>query len=343
MRLYGDHNDAGNAMDNLLQLFNGGGVTIELGDKQTDTIDISRFTVIMGGAFAGLEEIIRKRIAPKAGIGFGAPSVGSVVDDRTILQHATPKDLQAYGMKKELIARIGSIIYINPLEEEDYRRLLTAEAGSVQANYRNFLSFGYGVGFEVSDDAVHYIAEQCAKTTTGARAVNPIVNNVMREAVSLVTRDMSINKIVLSANDNGCYLQYRNGERGISSIGMTAFGNIAPWCLSGKSVSAVTNRMCQEYREVGCNSAFAAEFKVFVGMALTYLDTTCRSSELILIICESLPKPRTSRLTPIVYHLLRLSFPIIFKTPIMNRLWMHIITISASCGRGTRAVASAES
>ena len=121
---------------------------------------------------------------------------------------------------------------------------------------------------------------QCSKATTGARAVNPIVNNVMRKAVSQVARDGGINKIVLSANDEGCFLQYESGKRGVSSIEMPAFSDAAPWCLSGKSVCTVVNRLCQEYREAGCSATFASEFKVFVSMTLTYLDSTCRSSEL---------------------------------------------------------------
>ena len=189
MRIHPEHGEAGNVMDNLLQLFNGGEVAVEIEGRQIEMIDVSRFTVIMGGAFAGLEDIIRRRLSPKAGIGFGAPSVNTAVDDRTILQHVTPEDLQAYGIKKELIARIGSVVSINPLGVEDYRRLLTANVGSVQANYRNFFSYGYGVDFSVSDEAVERIAEQCTKATTGARAVTPLVNDALREAISAVGGD----------------------------------------------------------------------------------------------------------------------------------------------------------
>ena len=279
MRIHWDHSAAGNVMDNLLQLFNGGEVTVEIEGRQIETIDVSRFTVIMGGAFAGLEDIIRQRMAPKAGIGFGSASTNTFVDERTILQHVTPEDLQAYGMKKELIARIGSIVSINPLGVEDYRRLLTAGVGSVQANYRNYFTHGFGVDFAISDKAVVRIAEQCAKATTGARAVTPLVNDVLREAISAVGSDKSICKVILTADDGGCYVQYEHGDRGVNGIEQNGLNSRNPYCLSAASVQAVSAKLCRQYRQAGCDSTYAQEFSAFVRLALTYLKTACRGSE----------------------------------------------------------------
>lgn len=279
MSLRPDGNNGGNVMDNLLQLFNGGEVAVESEDRQVDTIDISRFTIIMGGAFAGLEDIIRKRITPKAKIGFGSASADKEVDERALLQFATPEDLQAYGMKKELIARLGSVININPLGIEDYRRLLTAEVGSVQANYRNLFSYGYGVDFDVTDEAVRRIAEQCSKATTGARAMTPIVNAVMREGIATIDRDKSINKVLLSADETGCCLRYEHGPRSTDCIGRVELNSKSPHRLPGESIETVLNQFCEEYQAVGADPAFVPEFKAFLGTALAYIDATCRPSE----------------------------------------------------------------
>lgn len=279
MRLYGDRSDAGNVTDNLLQLFNSGEVSVEIADRQVERIDVSRFTVIMGGAFSGLEDIVRKRMTPTAQIGFGASAENGALDDRAILHHVTPEDLQAYGMKKELIARIGSIIHINPLEVEDYRRLLTAEVGSVQANYRNYFSHGYGVDFDISDQAVQRIAKQCSKTTTGARAVTPIVNRVMRAAVSAVNKDGSINKVILSANEEGCIVQYEHGDRGVASIGDDDFEFGSSYHMTGKSVMNICTILSNEYLLAGCNPEFVKEFDQFVHMTLVYLFDVCSPAE----------------------------------------------------------------
>lgn len=279
MRLYGDRSDAGNVMDNLLQLFNGGEVSVEIADKQIERIDVSRFTVIMGGAFAGLEDIIRKRMAPTARLGFGASAGSDTIDDRTILHHATPEDLQVYGMKKELIARIGSIIHIDPLEMEDYRRLLTAEVGSVQANYRNYFFHGYGVGFDISDEALQRIAEQCSKVTTGARAVTPIINEAMREAVAAVNRDTSIKKVVLSANEEECIVCYEYGDRDMASIGDADFECDGIYRVTGKSIMDICTTLFEEYLLAGCSQELTKEFGQFVHMTLVYLFDRCQPAE----------------------------------------------------------------
>ena len=267
-------------MDNFLQLFNGGEVIVEAEGKQVDTIDVSRFTIIMGGAFAGLEDIIRARLTPKVSIGFGGGNDSDVVlDERKLLHYATPEDLHAYGIKKELIGRIGSILHIDPLEVEDYRRLLTAETGSVQANYRNFFFHGFGVGFEVSNEAVHRIAEECTKATTGARAVTPIVNGAMRDAVVKVDSDSTICKVVLNADENGCFACYEYGERELPSIGQVGNTDSKPAYMTGNSVTEVADLLCHEYSAAGCNEDYAEEFGLFIRMTLTYLQVACHPSE----------------------------------------------------------------
>lgn len=279
MRLHNHESDVGNVMDNLLQLFNGGDVTVGTDDKQTETIDVSRFTVIMGGAFDGIEEIIRDRMVPKVGIGFGVVTSGSDLDDKAIMLHVTHEDLVKYGMKRELIGRIGSIVTISHLGVEDYRILLTAEAGSVRAHYRNYLSHGYGVSFDISDKAIYHIAEQCSKAAIGARAVTPIVNQVMRRAVAEVSRDRNVNKVILSADESGCCVQYEYGERGVNSIGKYFRNCIRTHCMKADSVPALANMLMDKYFLSGCDREFAREFGLFAKITLSYLVFNCVESE----------------------------------------------------------------
>ena len=280
MRLCRQEHADSNVMDNFLQLFNGGEVIVEAEGKQVDTIDVSRFTIIMGGAFAGLEDIIRARLAPKVSIGFGGVNDADVaLDERKILHYATPEDLQAYGIKKELIGRIGSILHIDPLEVEDYRRLLTAETGSVQAHYRNFFFHGFGVGFEVADEAVQRIAEECTKVTTGARAVTPIVNRAMRDAMAKVGSDSTICKVILSVNEHGCCARYEYGERELPSIGQVTSPDGKPAYMTGDSAMDVADLLCNAYSAARCSEDYAEEFGLFIKMTMTYLQATCRPSE----------------------------------------------------------------
>lgn len=219
-------------------------------------------------------------MTPKVSIGFGGGNDSNVVlDERKILHYAIPEDLQAYGIKKELIGRIGTILHIDPLEVEDYRRLLTAEKGSVQAHYRNFFFHGFGVGFEVADEAVQRIAEECMKVTTGARAVTPIVNGAMRDAMAKVGGDSTICKVILSADEKGCCAHYEYGERELPSIGRVERSDGKPAHMTGESVMDVVDLLCNAYAEVGCDVDYAEEFSLFIKMTLTYLQATCQPSE----------------------------------------------------------------
>lgn len=278
IKLYHGQHDEGNPMDNLLQLYNGGKIAAESGSREVEYIDVSRFTIVLGGAFAGLEDIIRSRIAPKSTIGFGRASQSESIDMKGIMHKATPEDLEKYGMKKELVARIASIISIDPMQLEDYHCLLTAKEGSVKARYNNFFSFGSGVKFDISKNAVTYIADLCSKSTTGARAVNPIINDIMREAIAMVDRDKAINSIILDAGDNGCFLRYEYGAREYSALEDNDLPR-TPYYLSAKTLSSMVTKLCNLYKKSECDPDYADEFKCFVHLTLVYLRYNTNPSD----------------------------------------------------------------
>lgn len=133
--------------------------------------------------------------------------------------------------------------------------------------------------FDVYDETVQRIAEQCSKATTGARAVTPIVNEAMREAVAAVNRDASINKVILSANEKGCIVQYQHGNRGIAGIGDADFECDGIYRVTGKSIMNICTTLLDEYRLAGCSQDFTKEFGQFVHMTLVYLFDSCRPAE----------------------------------------------------------------
>lgn len=198
LRLWGTNHDQGNPMINILQLYNSGCVTAEGTGKEPVNIDIKRFTVLLGGAFDGIEKIIEKRMTPQKGIGFGREENTLSLEKR--FQQVTKEDLVTYGMISELMGRIGTILTIPPLGKEDYRRLLSGENGSIQCQHHNYLKGLYGVSFAFTDEAVAVIAGACLKSGSGTRAVTPIVNDLMRGVLSVVERDENINAVIVDAD-----------------------------------------------------------------------------------------------------------------------------------------------
>lgn len=148
--------------------------------------------------FAGWRSIsLSQRLASavKKRIGFGIDSNEKLIDAQ-LMQCVTHADMTEFGLMPELLGRIGTILTIPPLEPEDYRQLLNAEAGSLQRKYHNCLSKLYGVTFEIADTGVEAIAQACMTACTGVRAVNPIANDLMRSAVTAVESEFAICKSV---------------------------------------------------------------------------------------------------------------------------------------------------
>lgn len=295
LKFWGTKNDQGNAMTSLLQLYNSGSVAVEI-DKETKQIDISRFTVLLGGAFVGLETIIKERICPRQKIGFDTGTIKQL-SNAELMKQVTHGDLAKFGMMPELLGRIGTILTIPPLEIEDYRQLLDAESGSLRRKYHNYLSKLYGVTFEISATGVEEIAQRCMKSETGARAVNPIVNNMMRSAIAAVESESAICKVILDANEDGCCIHYEHGPRDYSFYDSSRLKDYHWETVKEANVSGLVNKLYRYYRLSDASLIARPQVKTFLDCALTFLFANCRPSERTFESLEKLARA-THRFNP---------------------------------------------
>jgi len=272
LRLVGTDKDVGNAQPNILQLYNGGTIVGEGSNREAESVDISRFTVILGGAFEGLETIIENRLMPKAGIGFRRSMDTQKMSKAELLKQATLPDLASYGLMPELLGRIGSIINIDSMEMEDYRQLLTAEHGSIRRRYSNYLSSLYGVSFEITEAGVKAIAEKCMTSATGARAVNPLINDLMRCAIAEVERDVTINRVLLDAVDGECAVQYEHGPRAYTTFYKKKVEpKLFPYRVKARSIPGMTAELCKIYIDADGEAEVLDELQAFLNCALYFL------------------------------------------------------------------------
>lgn len=281
LRNWGTQQDQGNAVVNLLQLFNSGEMSMEV-KKETRHVDISRFTILFGGAFDGLENIIRERVCPKPKIGFSQEASAEPLSAAQLFEHATVDDLAQYGMMRELLGRIGNILAIPKLGLEDYRLLLNAPFGSVRKRYESFLDNLYGVKFELTSTAVDVLAERCMHSNTGARAATPLVDRYMREAILEVETNRKIRKVILDANDEGCYVRYEDGQRRYSYRNpiQVQYGDVLPvHIIKGKSHQAFTKKLMRYFENGGGNAAFVPCLESFLNCCFQLLMGKCRPDE----------------------------------------------------------------
>lgn len=287
LHLWGTNSDQGNPMNNILQLYNSGSVAAEGCNRESMNIDIKRFTVLLGGAFEGIEKIIKERLTPQNRIGFGREEQKLSVAEQFL--RVTKEDLVAYGMLPELLGRIGTILTMQPLTLEDYRQLLRGENGGIQCQYRNYLRGLCGVSFDITETAVDVIAQMCMADSSGARAATPIINDLMRNALSAVELDTTINRVILDAKGQELWARYGYGERGYCYSNVIE-SELPTHRLKGKSTVALAHKLCRYYRKAGGDPTVLPVLQAYLECTLEYLIVNTVDKELCFSSIEKLAR-----------------------------------------------------
>ncbi|WP_084127369.1 ATP-dependent Clp protease ATP-binding subunit ClpX [Demequina sp. NBRC 110054] len=157
-------------------------------------IDTTNVLFILGGAFAGLEEIISSRVGRK-GIGFGATL--KEADNTDLFSAVTPTDLHKFGLIPEFIGRMPVIATVSPLDVDAMVNILTEPKNALVKQYQRMFQID-GVELEFEDDAVRAIAEQALDRGTGARGLRAIMEEVLQETMFEVPGRDDIERVVVT-------------------------------------------------------------------------------------------------------------------------------------------------
>ncbi len=132
---------------------------------------------ICGGAFVGLEDIVRRR-ADKSNFGFSPAQSGAGADNADSGLRCEPEDFIRYGLIPEFIGRLPVVCRLNPLTEEDLMRILTEPRNCLVKQYRKLFAMD-GLDLRFDESAVRRIAAEAVKRKTGARGLRAIVEELM--------------------------------------------------------------------------------------------------------------------------------------------------------------------
>ena len=145
-------------------------------------IDTTNVLFIVGGAFAGLDEVIEARTG-KQGIGFGAEVRGKAeVEKANAIAQVMPEDLLKFGMIPEFIGRLPVITTVQKLDREALINILTEPKNALVRQYRKLFELD-GVELEFTDDALESIADQAILRGTGARGLRAIMEEVLQSVM----------------------------------------------------------------------------------------------------------------------------------------------------------------
>ncbi|MDN5577580.1 MAG: ATP-dependent Clp protease ATP-binding subunit ClpX [Lactococcus lactis] len=158
-------------------------------------IDTKNILFIVGGAFDGIEEIVKQRLGEKI-IGFGANNK-KLNDDDSYMQEIIAEDIQKFGLIPEFIGRLPIVAALERLTEEDLIQILTEPKNALIKQYKQLLLFD-NVELEFEDEALMAIARKAIERKTGARGLRSIIEEVMMDIMFEVPSHEEITKVIIN-------------------------------------------------------------------------------------------------------------------------------------------------
>ncbi len=180
-------------------------------------VNTSNILFIVGGAFAGLEKVIRNR-SDKGGIGFSA-EVRSKQDQRKVgelLCEVEPEDLIQYGLIPEFVGRLPVVATLEELEEDSLVQILTEPKNALVKQYARLFEME-GVELELRDDALRAIARKAMARKTGARGLRTIMEQVLLDTMYDLPSMENVSKVVVDeaviSGESPPYIIFDGGEK----------------------------------------------------------------------------------------------------------------------------------
>jgi ATP-dependent Clp protease ATP-binding subunit ClpX len=161
------------------------------------SIDTTNILFICGGAFAGLEKIIARRIGKNA-VGFGAEIHSKhSTESSELLTQVMPEDLLAYGLIPEFIGRLPVVSAVHQLLRDDLVRILEEPKNALVKQYQRFFAYDT-IELVFTDDALWEIADKALERETGARGLRSIIENALLDVMFELPSRQDVSKCVIT-------------------------------------------------------------------------------------------------------------------------------------------------
>lgn len=158
-------------------------------------IDTTNILFIVGGAFDGIETIVKNRMGEKT-IGFGT-SNKKLNENESIMQHIIPEDLLKFGLIPEFIGRLPVMTALEKLTVDDLVRILTEPKNALVKQYQKLLALDH-TELEFEHEALESIAQKAIERNTGARGLRSIIEGIMLDVMFEIPSDDTIEKVIIT-------------------------------------------------------------------------------------------------------------------------------------------------
>lgn len=155
-------------------------------------IDTKNILFIVGGAFDGIEDIVKQRLGEKV-IGFGQNN-RKIDENASYMQEIISEDIQKFGLIPEFIGRLPVVAALEQLTADDLVRILTEPRNALVKQYQTLLSYD-GVELEFDKDALQAIANKAIERKTGARGLRSIIEETMMDIMFEIPSQEEVTKV----------------------------------------------------------------------------------------------------------------------------------------------------
>ncbi|CAC8141498.1 TPA: ATP-dependent Clp protease ATP-binding subunit ClpX [Staphylococcus aureus] len=159
-------------------------------------IDTTNILFILGGAFDGIEEVIKRHLGEKV-IGFSSNEADKY-DEQALLAQIRPEDLQAYGLIPEFIGRVPIVANLETLDVTALKNILTQPKNALVKQYTKMLELD-DVDLEFTEEALSAISEKAIERKTGARGLRSIIEESLIDIMFDVPSNENVTKVVITA------------------------------------------------------------------------------------------------------------------------------------------------
>ncbi len=198
----------------LLRILEGAEVEVPVGASSKNAmvpmrrVNTKNILFIVGGAFPGLEDIIKERLSKHSSIGFHADLKDRFDDDKELLMKVTTEDLRSFGMIPEFLGRLPIVCPMTALTEEMLMKILKEPQNAILRQYEALLALDE-VKLTFEEEALRAIASQAMEKETGARALRSIIEAFMLDIMYEIPKDDNIGEVVITKD----YVEKTGGPR----------------------------------------------------------------------------------------------------------------------------------
>jgi len=150
-------------------------------DQKFIEVNTENILFIAGGAFDGIEKMIQKRLNMQA-VGYSASKSEDAIEKDNLLQYIIPSDLKDFGLIPEIIGRLPVLTYMDPLDADTLRSILTAPKNAIIKQYKKLFEMD-NISFSITEGALEYIVLKAMEYKLGARGLRSLCEAILTDAM----------------------------------------------------------------------------------------------------------------------------------------------------------------